>query len=84
MPASRADLAALLDALAGDPDLAQRLQLEPASVLAEWELTDDELARLDRRLRRQDGLRLDQLFALPADEADPLSPWAAPTPEENP
>lgn len=60
--ADRADLDALLGALERDPHLARRLREEPAVVLADFELSTDELTELDRRLRRDDGPRLDELF----------------------
>jgi hypothetical protein len=60
--ADRADLDALLGALARDPRLERRLLDEPATVLAEFELTADELRDLDRRLRCDEGPRLDELF----------------------
>jgi len=59
----------LLAAIAADPQLACRLRVAPAEVLAGYDLSPDELAELDRRLRDRGGVSFAGLFGLDGTEA---------------
>lgn len=57
-------LDALRKALETDPELARRLDVDPASVVRAFALTDEDLAILERHQRRADGPRLADLFTI--------------------
>ncbi|MEJ5255276.1 MAG: hypothetical protein WHS89_08005 [Acidimicrobiales bacterium] len=64
MDGEETGLDALRKALETDPELARRLDVDPASVVRAFALTDEDLAILERHQRRADGPRLADLFTI--------------------